>query len=216
VLVVRQHSQPSKARDPAGLDPPPGGVVSRPVRGTILIMAYHHVALATRDLAATHRFYTEAMGFTLVKAVVGPTDAPGGWAKHVFYDTGGDGLIAFWDLHDERFTSFDPRISEGLGLPTWVNHIAFNATDEAVLEAQREHWLDMGIDVVEIDHGFCRSIYTNDPNGILVEWCTDTRALNDEDRAAALRAVESDEPELEQMPEPQFHQGRKPAVTGAG
>ena len=92
-----------------------------------LIMAYHHVALATRDLAATHRFYTEAMGFTLVKAVVAPTDGPGGWAKHVFYDTGGDGLIAFWDLHDDRFEDFDPRISEGLGLPTWVNHLAFDA-----------------------------------------------------------------------------------------
>src|SRR2546421_509771 len=33
-------------------------------------MAFHHVALATRDLEATHRFYTEAMGFELVKAVV--------------------------------------------------------------------------------------------------------------------------------------------------
>ena len=67
------------------------------------------------------------MGFELVKAVVAPTDGPGGWAKHVFYDTGGDGLIAFWDLHDDRFEGFDPRISEGLGLPTWVNHLAFDA-----------------------------------------------------------------------------------------
>jgi catechol 2,3-dioxygenase-like lactoylglutathione lyase family enzyme len=41
-------------------------------------MGYHHVALAARDLAATHRFYTEAMGFELVKAVAAPTDAPGG------------------------------------------------------------------------------------------------------------------------------------------
>ena len=37
-------------------------------------MAFHHVALATRDLDATHRFYTEAMGFELVKAVVAPTE----------------------------------------------------------------------------------------------------------------------------------------------
>ena len=179
-------------------------------------MAYHHVALATRDLAATHRFYTEAMGFTLVKSVVAPTDGPGGWAKHMFYDTGGDGLIAFWDLHDERYTSFDPRISEGLGLPTWVNHIAFDAADEPTLEARREHWLDMGYDVVEIDHGFCRSIYTNDPNGILVEWCTDTGGLTDADRAAALLALDAEAPELEPPPEPQFHLGRTPATAGAG
>ena len=37
-------------------------------------MGYHHIALAVTDLAATHAFYTEAMGFELVKAVVGPTD----------------------------------------------------------------------------------------------------------------------------------------------
>ena len=83
-------------------------------------MGYHHLAFATRDLEANHAFYTEAMGFELVKAVVGPTEAPGGWAKHLFYDTGGDGMIAFWELHDQRVPAdFDPRISEGLGLPSW-------------------------------------------------------------------------------------------------
>ena len=76
-------------------------------------MAYHHVALATRDLDATHRFYTEAMGFELVKSVVAPTRRPGGWAKHVFYDTGGDGLIAFWDLHDDRYRRLRPAHLRG-------------------------------------------------------------------------------------------------------
>ncbi len=41
-------------------------------------MAYHHVALAVSDLAETHRFYTEVMGFELVKAIAAPTDTPGG------------------------------------------------------------------------------------------------------------------------------------------
>ena len=70
-------------------------------------MAFHHVALATRDIDATHRFYTEVMGFTLVKAVVAPTPN-GGWARHVFYDTG-DGMIAFWDLHDSLFQNQGKR-----------------------------------------------------------------------------------------------------------
>jgi len=35
-------------------------------------MGFHHVALATADLAATHEFYSEAMGFELAKAVVAP------------------------------------------------------------------------------------------------------------------------------------------------
>src|SRR5215468_11723354 len=45
-------------------------------------MGFHHVAIATRDLAATHRFYTEAMGFELAKVVAGKSPE-GGWAKHV-------------------------------------------------------------------------------------------------------------------------------------
>ena len=179
-------------------------------------MGYHHVALAVRDLAATHAFYTEAMGFELVKAVVGPTEAPGGWAKHLFYDTGGDGMIAFWELHDQRVPAdFDPRISEGLGLPSWVNHIAFSATDGADLERRREHWLDQGIDVFELDHGFCRSVYASDPNGILVEWCTDTREYTSADRAAALAILTDPDPAFEGAPQAWFHPGRPRTPVGS-
>ena len=31
-------------------------------------MPYHHLAIATRDMKATHEFYTDAMGFELVRA----------------------------------------------------------------------------------------------------------------------------------------------------
>jgi catechol 2,3-dioxygenase-like lactoylglutathione lyase family enzyme len=175
-------------------------------------MGFHHVALAARDLEATHRFYTEAMGFELVKAVVGPTDQPGGWAKHVFYGTGGDGLIAFWEIHDDTIGEFDPAISTGLGLPAWVNHVAFDAP-LAELDARRDRWLDAGFDVMELDHGFCRSVYTVDPNGVLVEWCADTRQLDDDDRAAAARALADPRPPLEDMPEPVFHRARRVVPT---
>src|SRR6266403_361614 len=62
---------------------------------------FHHTAFATREPAATHAFYTEAMGFELVKVEVAPTPK-GGWAKHFFYDTGGGELMASWDLHDHQ------------------------------------------------------------------------------------------------------------------
>ncbi len=39
-------------------------------------MAFHHVAITTKDLDATHRFYTEAMGFELVKVEAQPTPTP--------------------------------------------------------------------------------------------------------------------------------------------
>ena len=40
----------------------------------------------------------------------------------------------------------------------------------ADLEARRDRWLANGHDAMQIDHGFCVSAYTMDPNGILVEY----------------------------------------------
>lgn len=184
-------------------------------------MAYHHIALAVSDLAETHRFYTEVMGFELVKAQAAPTDAPGGWAKHVFYATGplteGEppALVAFWELHDPRMSEFDPAISTGLGLEPWVNHVAFAARDVDEIESRKKRWLDHGHDVVEIDHGFCRSIYTLDPSRILVEFCTDTAPYTPDDARHALEVLTTEHPELEDPPAPQLHLAPRdaPAVT---
>jgi len=155
-------------------------------------MPFHHVAIATRDPDATHRFYTEAMGFPLVKVEAAPTLEQTGWARHLFYDTGDGELFAVWDLHDDTLPDFDPAISRGLGLPTWVNHIAFAAADLDDLAARRQRLLEHGHDVIEIDHGWCTSIYANDPGGTLVEFCCTTRAFTAADAAdaAALRVAE--------------------------
>ena len=157
-------------------------------------MGFHHVALATPNIEATHRFYTEAMGFELVKAVLAPTPE-GGWAKHVFYETGGHGMIAFWDLHVDSLQPVNGAISRGLGLPEWVNHLAFDAPDEAAITSALERWASLGLDVFDIDHEFCRSIYTVDPGGTLVEWCMDTRALTDAERERANAVILVDEPD---------------------
>ncbi len=174
-------------------------------------MSFHHLAIATKDLDATHRFYTDVMGFDLVKTVVGET-MEGGWARHVFYDTHDGGLIAFWDIHDEKMSPFNASISTGLGLPGWTNHIAFNSDTVEDLDAQRRRWLDHGEKVVEIDHGWCTSIYINDPNGIMVEFCTTTIDFTDEDRAEAAALLVADKPPLEDSPTITFHEPDKTAV----
>jgi catechol 2,3-dioxygenase-like lactoylglutathione lyase family enzyme len=173
-------------------------------------MGYHHIALAVRDLQATHRFYSEAMGFELVKAVAAPTDGPGGWAKHLFYDTGGNGLLAFWELHDDRMVDREVAISTGLGYEPWVNHLAFDARSLEGIDAAKRRWLDCGHDLAEIDHGFCVSIYTMDPNGVLVEWCADTAPYTEDDKRRALEVLLSDAPELDEPPVPVFHSAARP------
>jgi catechol 2,3-dioxygenase-like lactoylglutathione lyase family enzyme len=167
-------------------------------------MAFHHVAIATRDLDATHRFYTEAMGFELVKVEAAPTPEPG-WARHLFYDTGNGEMLAVWDLHVPSLDGYRTEISTGLGLPPWVNHIAFDSPDLDDLKIRLERWLDHGLECVRIDHGWCTSIYTNDPSGVTVEFCSSTREFTAADRDEAQALLAAAKPKLnETTPEIEF------------
>jgi catechol 2,3-dioxygenase-like lactoylglutathione lyase family enzyme len=179
-------------------------------------MGFHHTAFATRDLKGTDRFYREAMGFTLVKVVVAPTEG-GGWAKHLFYEITPDEFIAFWELHDESIlATWSPAISTGQGLPIWVNHLAFRADSLDDIEARKQRWLAHGSTVHEIDHGWCRSIYAVDPNGILVEFCHTTRALGAADREEALRLLADPNPPLEVPPAVVVHHPPEQRRASAG
>ena len=167
-------------------------------------MGFHHVAFATRDTAATHRFYTEEMGFELVKVVTSPTPGEhGGWSKHFFYSTGmsptgEQGMIAFWELHDDQIgDEFPVDLNGAAGLPWWVNHIAFDAPTREDLDRHRERWQSYGHSVLEVDHDFCTSIYTKDPSGNMVEFCHTTRPFTDEERRRALDALAASAPEFD-------------------
>jgi catechol 2,3-dioxygenase-like lactoylglutathione lyase family enzyme len=170
-------------------------------------MAFHHVAIACRDLDATHRFYTEAMGFELVRVEAQPY-AETGWARHLFYDTGNGEMLAIWDLNGDDVPDFDPAISTGLGLPSFVNHIAFDSPFDE-LDAKRDRWLEHGHDVVRIDHGWCTSIYANDPGGTMVEFCATTRALTADDRREARGLLAATVPPLNKIEPPiEFFEAR--------
>jgi catechol 2,3-dioxygenase-like lactoylglutathione lyase family enzyme len=174
-------------------------------------MGFHHLAIATRDLAATHEFYTRAMGFALVKVVVAECGEDG-FAKHVFYDTGDGRLMAFWDMHDDSLPSdWSPAIATGLGLPLWTNHIAFEAADRDDLAARKTRWLEHGVDVLEIDHEWCHSVYVTDPNGVLVEFCVTTREFTAADFEEAERLLADPSPEVPPPPKTMVHRASRPS-----
>jgi catechol 2,3-dioxygenase-like lactoylglutathione lyase family enzyme len=162
---------------------------------------YHHLAIAVRDIGRTHHFYTEVMGFTLAAAV--KRQAPGGgWTKHLFYDMGDGSLIAFWDLRGlegETLKREDWRsgISTGLGLPGWVNHIAFQCSGRVEFETRKQRWLDHGYHVSVVDHDFIHSCYTFDPDGNWVEWTYKKRDLDQNDRKTAEHIFSDDSPATE-------------------
>jgi len=158
-------------------------------------MGYHHLALACRDIQAIHDFYEGVMGFELVKVEIGAVPG-GGWAKHFFYRMEDDHkFIAFWELHDVPGTeNLETNLSKAAGVPDHINHIAFDVVDMADLQRRKQQWLDAGLEVMDIDHKWCHSIYTRDPNGTLVEFCVTTGSFSDGDRATALQALTSCDP----------------------
>lgn len=157
-------------------------------------MSYHHLALASRNMGETHRFYEELMGFELVKVEIGPVPG-GGWAKHFFYRMENDAtFIAFWELHDVPGVGvIETSLSKAAGLPDHINHISFGAISPQDLAQRKQRWLGAGLDVMEINHNWCHSIYTKDPNDILVEFCLTTGTFSAADRERALAALTADD-----------------------
>jgi catechol 2,3-dioxygenase-like lactoylglutathione lyase family enzyme len=137
-------------------------------------MPLHHVAYATRDVEATTRFYEQLMGFPLVHTEL-QAHGDATWIRHVFYDIGNGECIAFFHFENvgER-SDWHADVSDGVGLPVWVNHCAFRATAEQQ-ESVRARMSAAGVQpLMELDHDWCHSLYYLDPNGIMVELCRDT------------------------------------------
>jgi catechol 2,3-dioxygenase-like lactoylglutathione lyase family enzyme len=144
---------------------------------------FSHVGLSTLDLDKTRDFYENVLGFKAVRCdVIRVTE--GGRIRHVFFDTGGDQLIAFMEARGVPGVpaDYDAGINRGLGVPSAFYHFAFEAGSEAGLEAKRTELLAKGVDVTDVvDHDWAKSIYFKDPNGLQLEYCCYTRALGADD-----------------------------------
>lgn len=165
-------------------------------------MSYHHLALAAKDMRAIHEFYEGVMGFELVKVEVAPI-MEGGWGKHFFYRMNGDNnrFIAFWELHDTPTQGeHEVDLNKAANLPAGTNHISFTAHSKEELAEWKDKWNAAGFDVLEIDHNWCHSVYTRDPNGNMVEFCVTTDDFGAADRERALAAL--DEREFKPSPPP--------------
>jgi len=134
----------------------------------------HHVAYTTRDIEATYEFYARKLGMRLLRT---ENHRQGdGHFRHFFFGMGAGEAIAFFYLEGVgEAPDYKTEISTGLGLPPWANHIAFRLDTMEELEAMTKRMHGRGIEqIMQIDHGWCTSIYTLDPNGILVEFCVTT------------------------------------------
>jgi catechol 2,3-dioxygenase-like lactoylglutathione lyase family enzyme len=144
---------------------------------TIRSKSVHHVAFASRDPEATYAFYNGVLGMPLTHTEVHRQGD--GYFRHFFFDMGDGGQLAFFEVSNVgEKPDYSTQISVGVGLPVWVNHLAFRLDTLDELAAMTRRLKRSGVEQLhEIDHGWCRSLYMLDPNGIMVEFCVTTDAV---------------------------------------
>jgi catechol 2,3-dioxygenase-like lactoylglutathione lyase family enzyme len=134
---------------------------------------FSHIGLSTLDLDKTRAFYEGVLGFKPVVADTITIDE-GGHLRHMFFDVGGGQLIAFLEPNGVPGIpgKYDAGINAGLGVPAGFYHFAFEAGSAAALAKKHDELRAKGVETTDIvDHGWARSIYFKDPNGISLEYC---------------------------------------------
>jgi catechol 2,3-dioxygenase-like lactoylglutathione lyase family enzyme len=144
---------------------------------------FSHIGLSTLNLDRTRAFYEEILGF---KQVVADTllIREGGRLRHAFFDVGRGQLVGFMEARDVPGVArdYDAGINRGLGVPAAFYHFAFEAGSETALADKRQQLRDRGVEVSDVvDHGWAKSIYFQDPNGLSLEYCCLLRDLNEDD-----------------------------------
>lgn len=124
----------------------------------------NHLAMATRDMDRTIRYWRDLLGMRLVAGLGKP-----GY-RHYFFEISERDLIAFFE-----WPAVEPVPDKDHGRPVAgpfiFDHVAFGVDTEDDLWELKDRLTKADFWVSEvIDHGFIHSIYSFDPNGIPVEF----------------------------------------------
>jgi len=129
----------------------------------------NHLALVTPDMDATVRFYVGVLGMRLVANVMA------GPMRHYFFEMGPANTVAFFEM--KGMATFAKPAGGPSSRPIQFDHLSFNLPDERALLDLRARLEAADCEITEVvDHGFVRSVYFTDPNGIALEaswWAID-------------------------------------------
>jgi catechol 2,3-dioxygenase-like lactoylglutathione lyase family enzyme len=132
---------------------------------------FHHVAVVTRDLEETTRFYGEVLGMSVGDLI--ERDAQGIVSRHRFIRPGEDegwGLHFFESPEAVAHASAHKIDRSALMGTTGIQHIAFALPDEAAGISLRERLKSEGVETTEIGSaGPIRNTLFFDNNGLLLE-----------------------------------------------
>lgn len=128
------------------------------------ILGLHHITLVCADAQRTVDFYTKTLGLRFVKRTVN-FDDPGSY--HLYF---GDAL----GRPGSAVTFFEwpgaPKGAWGIG---GTHHFALAVADEAGLLKWKRRLTDLGLPVTgPLDRHYFKSIYFEDPDGVILEIAT--------------------------------------------
>jgi len=131
----------------------------------------NHLALVTEDMDATVRFWHGVLDARLIATIGVPA------FKHYFFEIGEGNSVAFFQYTDAHLATFAKPAGVPYEQASQFDHLSLNLPDEDALLRLRDRLKSHGCEVTDIiDHGFIRSIYFSDPNGIALEaswWAVD-------------------------------------------
>ncbi len=144
----------------------------------------HHHAFVVRDQEVTRHFYEDILGFPLVATWCEREHVRGKERTycHTFFELADGSALAFFQMADPA-----DHTELAAATPTSLNHVALAATAEGQADIEaRLGAHDVPFRV--IDHGYCRSLYLVDPDGMALEFTVDApdvAAINERRRADA-------------------------------
>ena len=124
----------------------------------------NHLALVTSNMDDTVRFYAGVLGARLVATVGTPS------FRHYFFDFGTNSTLAFFEYTDVEPDSYAKPAGVPVPEASQFDHLSFDLVDEEALLDLRARLKNANCEVTDVvDHGFIRSVYFTDPNGIALE-----------------------------------------------
>jgi glyoxylase I family protein len=138
-------------------------------QASIPIMRLHHSALRTDDMEATRQFYEDILGLPLVhtmKMAVDPTTGKATPFLHCFFEMADGSMIAFFYVPSREKAPITPQ-------DAFDYHFAIKVASFDQLIAIKKRFDERNYPTAGINHGFCYSLYTRDPNKTLIEIVAD-------------------------------------------
>jgi catechol 2,3-dioxygenase-like lactoylglutathione lyase family enzyme len=124
----------------------------------------HHLALITPDMDATVRFWHGVIGARLVTTLATPA------FRHYFFEVAPGNTIAFFEYIGQPLATYSKPAGVPYEKASQFDHLSMNLADEEALLRLRDRLKSHGCEVTDVvDHGFLRSIYFSDNNGIALE-----------------------------------------------